>query len=47
MSKYIMRLDDAAEKMDIEKWSRMEKLLDKHSIKPLVGVIPYLSLIHI
>lgn len=41
MSKYIMRLDDAAEKMDIEKWSRMEHLFDKYSIKPLVGVIPY------
>lgn len=40
MSKYIMRLDDAAEKMDIEKWNRMEQLLDKYSIKPLVGVIP-------
>ena len=35
-----MRLDDAAEKMDIEKWNRMEQLLDKYSIKPLVGVIP-------
>lgn len=40
MSKYIMRLDDAAEKMDIEKWNRMEQLLDKYSVKPLVGVIP-------
>lgn len=40
MSKYIMRLDDAAEKMDIEKWNRMEQLLDKYNIKPLVGVIP-------
>ena len=35
-----MRLDDAAEKMDTEKWNRMEQLLDKYSIKPLVGVIP-------
>ena len=40
MSKYIMRLDDAAEKMNVEKWLRMEQLLDKYSIKPLVGVIP-------
>lgn len=40
MSKYIMRLDDAAIKMDIDKWNRMEKLLDKYKIKPLVGVIP-------
>lgn len=40
MSKYIMRLDDAATKMDVEKWNRMEQLLDKYDIKPLVGVIP-------
>ena len=40
MSKYILRLDDAAEKMDVEKWHRMEQLLDKYNIKPLVGVIP-------
>ena len=40
MSKYIMRLDDAAEKMNVEKWLRMEQLLDKYSIKPLGGVIP-------
>ncbi len=40
MSKYIMRLDDAATRMDIEKWKQVELLLDKYSIKPLVGVIP-------
>lgn len=36
-----MRLDDACEKMDVEKWNRMEELLDKYNIKPLVGVIPH------
>ena len=41
MSKYILRLDDACEKMDIEKWDRMEKLLDQYNIKPLVGIIPH------
>lgn len=41
MSKYIIRLDDACEKMDVEKWDRMEKLLDKFKVKPLVGVIPH------
>lgn len=41
MSKYILRLDDACEKMDIEKWDRMEQLLDKYVVKPLVGVIPH------
>ena len=41
MPKYIMRLDDACEKMDVEKWDKMEALLDKYGIKPLVGVIPH------
>lgn len=36
----IIRLDDAAERMDIDKWQRMEDLLDEYNIKPLVGVIP-------
>lgn len=40
MNKYIIRLDDACEKMDVVKWSKMEKLLDFYNIKPLVGVIP-------
>lgn len=39
--KYIIRLDDACEKRDIDKWDRMEKLLDKYSVNPLVGVIPH------
>lgn len=40
MAKYIMRLDDACQKMDLEKWDRMERLLTKYNIRPLVGVIP-------
>ena len=40
MSKYIIRLDDAADRMDCQKWNQMENLLDKYDIKPLVGVIP-------
>lgn len=36
----ILRLDDAAERMDVEKWNRIEQLLDKYNIRPLVGVIP-------
>lgn len=40
MSKYILRLDDACEKRDIKKWDKIESLLDKYNIKPLVGVIP-------
>lgn len=37
---YIVRLDDASEYMDVEKWSKIEELLDKYSIKPIVGIIP-------
>lgn len=40
MTKYIMRLDDAASRMNIENWNKMEQLLDECQIKPLVGVIP-------
>lgn len=41
MSKYIMRLDDACEKRNVEKWDRMELLLDAYHVKPLVGIIPH------
>ena len=40
MAIYIMRLDDASEYMDIEKWNKMEQLLDKYDIKPIYGIIP-------
>jgi predicted deacetylase len=40
MSRYILRLDDASDYMNIEKWKRMENLLDKYNIKPLAGIIP-------
>lgn len=40
MKKYLIRLDDACPKRDIEKWDRIESLLDKYGIKPLVGIIP-------
>ncbi len=36
----VLRLDDAAQRMDTDKWKCMEDLLDKYHIKPLVGVIP-------
>lgn len=41
MTKYIIRLDDACEKMNVERWDTVEKLLDKYNIKPLVGIIPH------
>lgn len=39
-SKYIIRLDDACETMDREKWARLESILDSKNIKPIVAVIP-------
>jgi hypothetical protein len=38
--KYLIRLDDACETMNLENWLRMESLLDKYHIKPLIAVIP-------
>lgn len=37
----ILRLDDACEKRDLVKWDRIEVILDKYQIKPIVGVIPH------
>lgn len=37
---YLIRLDDASEYMDTYKWNKIENLLDKYNIKPIVGVIP-------
>lgn len=37
---YLIRLDDASEYMDVEKWKKIEEILDKHEIKPIVGIIP-------
>lgn len=37
---YIIRLDDAAKHMDLVKWDKMEHLLNKYNVKPIVGVIP-------
>lgn len=40
MSQYLIRLDDANPWMDHAKWGRIETILDDHSIKPIVAVIP-------
>lgn len=37
---YIIRLDDASDYMDVAKWGRMEELLDRYSVRPIVGIIP-------
>lgn len=38
--KYLFRLDDACETMNWERWLKMEALLDKYNIRPLIAVIP-------
>lgn len=38
---FLIRLDDASEYMDTDKWARMEKLLEKYGIKPIFGIIPH------
>lgn len=37
---YIIRLDDACSFYDSEKWQRIEAVLNKFSVKPIVAVIP-------
>ena len=37
---YLIRLDDASDYMNTERWDRVERMLDENGIKPLVGVIP-------
>lgn len=37
---YLIRLDDASEYMNMEKWIKMGHLLDKYKIKPIYGIIP-------
>ena len=37
---YLIRLDDACETHDQQKWSKIEEILDRHDIKPIVAVIP-------
>ena len=39
-NKYLIRLDDACPAMDTTKWKRMEDILDRYGVQPLVGVIP-------
>lgn len=40
MSQYIIRLDDACPQMNKKNWARVEQILDKYNVKPIVGVIP-------
>lgn len=40
MNQYLIRLDDACPTMNAKKWYRMETILDKYGVRPMVGVIP-------
>ena len=40
-AKYLIRLDDASEFMDHEKWNPYFEIFDKFSIKPIIAVIPF------
>jgi predicted deacetylase len=39
-ARYIVRFDDACPTMDHDIWHRIEAALDRHGVKPIVGVIP-------
>lgn len=39
-TQYLIRLDDACPYMDRGKWQRVEDILDRYGVKPLVGIIP-------
>lgn len=40
LNQYLIRLDDACPTMHKERWAKIEEILDKYNIKPMVGVIP-------
>lgn len=37
---YLIRLDDAAQNWNWENWYKIEKILDKHNVCPIFGIIP-------
>lgn len=39
-NKFLIRLDDACPSMNNLIWTKIEKILDKFGIKPMVGIIP-------
>lgn len=40
MAKYLIRLDDACQTMNHRNWRKIEKMLDKYKVQPIVGIIP-------
>lgn len=39
-ARYLIRLDDACATMERDKWNRIEQMLDKHGVRPIVAVVP-------
>lgn len=39
-AKYVLRLDDASPYMAREKWARIEQIVNKYDIRPIVGIVP-------
>jgi hypothetical protein len=39
-ARYLIRLDDACATMDHRRWAEVERVLDRHSVKPIVAVVP-------
>ena len=39
-NRYLIRLDDACPYMDAKRWQRVEDILHKYGVRPLVGIIP-------
>lgn len=40
MRQYLIRLDDASEYMDVEKWNKVAAVLNKYRVRPIFGIIP-------
>jgi predicted deacetylase len=39
-ARYLIRLDDACHTMARHRWQRMEEVLDRHRVRPIVAVVP-------
>ena len=39
-TRYLIRLDDACPTMSKEWWGKVEAILDKYSVRPMVGIVP-------
>lgn len=39
-ARYLIRLDDACDTMDHERWAAVEEVLDRHAVCPIVAIVP-------